>query len=144
MNNPVGHWELRFFNDATPNLSQGATQRICFLANGTWYSTTFPNWGGSWFQKGDNAAGNGNRVRVFGNYAGGVGNDSAELDYVSNRLMTGSWTEWRDVGSSGFRFWGRARLRWIGKKCPKPAKVDGADKKTLRKVRNLSPAENEV
>ena len=118
-NNPVGLWSLTFYNDNTPNLAQMATQNICFVANGTWYGTTFPAWGGRWFQKGNNAAGNGNRVRIMGNYASGVGNDSAEVDFVNLRLMTGAWNEWRD----GFPFfvWTRVTLTRIGNLCPAPA-----------------------
>ncbi len=111
-NNPVGLWSVTFYNDNTPNLAQMATQNICFVANGTWFGTTFPAWGGRWFQKGNNAAGNGNRVRLDGNYAGGVGNDSAEIDFDNLRLMTGAWNEWRD----GFPFfvWTRVVLTRLG------------------------------
>lgn len=118
-NSPVGLWSVTFYNDATPNLNQMATQRICFLANGTWFSTTFPGWAGRWFQRGVNAAGNGDRVRISGNYAGGVGNDSAELDFVHIRLMTGPWTEWRD----GFPFlvWTRLAATRIGTCTQSPA-----------------------
>ena len=95
-----------------------ATQNICFLAGGTWFGTTFPAWAGRWFQKGNNAAGNGNRVRLNGNYAGGVGNDSAEIDFDNLKLMTGAWNEWRD----GFPFfvWTRVVLARIGN-CQGPA-----------------------
>jgi hypothetical protein len=118
-NNPVGLWSLTFYNDNTPNLVQMATQNICFVANGTWYGTTFPAWAGRWFQKGNNAAGNGNRVRLDGNYASGVGNDSAEIDFVHLKLMTGAWNEWRD----GFTFfvWTRVVLTRLGNTCPLPA-----------------------
>ncbi len=123
MNTPVGHWKMKFFNDDSPNLSQTATQKVCFLANGTWYGTTFPNWHGHWFQKGSNAAGNGDRVRVFGNYAEGVGNDSGELDFVNAKLMTGPWTEWRDVDASNYRLKARVSFEFIGRRCPKPMKA---------------------
>jgi hypothetical protein len=117
-NNPVGLWSVTFYNDNTPGLTQMATQNICFVVNGTWYGTTFPSWGGRWFQKGNNAAGNGNRVRLDGNYASGVGNDSAEIDFVHLKLMTGAWNEWRD----GFPFfvWTRVLLTKLGTTCPAP------------------------
>jgi hypothetical protein len=117
-NNPVGLWSLSAYNDNTPNLAFMATQRICFLANGTWFSPTFAGWGGRWFQKGNNAAGNGNRVRIAGNYANGVGNDSAEVDFIHLRLMTGPWTEWRDAFP--FLAWARVTLTRIGN-CVAPA-----------------------
>jgi hypothetical protein len=116
-NNPVGLWSVTFYNDNTPNLATMATQNICFVAGGTWYGTTFPAWAGRWFQKGNNAAGNGNRVRLDGNYAGGVGNDSAEIDFDNLKIMTGAWNEWRD----GFPFfvWTRVILTRLGT-CPPP------------------------
>jgi hypothetical protein len=114
-NNPVGLWSVTFYNDNTPTLATMATQNVCFVANGTWYGTTFPGWAGRWFQKGNNAAGNGDRVRLDGNYASGVGNDSAEIDFVHLKLMTGGWHEWRD----GFPFltWTRVVLTRLGT-CP--------------------------
>lgn len=117
-NNPVGLWSLSAYNDNTPNLAFMATQRICFLANGTWFSPTFAGWAGRWFQKGNNFAGNGNRVRIAGNYANGVGNDSAELDFIHLRLMTGPWTEWRNAFP--FLLWARVTATRIGA-CAAPA-----------------------
>lgn len=102
--NPVGQWQASAFNDPTPNLTPLATQTLCFRANGTWFGT-FPGWRGSWFQKGANAAGNGNRVRILGNFLSGgntgAGNDSAEFDFINSNLMTGPWNEWIDVALNG-------------------------------------------
>lgn len=114
-NNPVGLWSVTFYNDNTPALNLMATQNICFVSNGTWYGTTFPGWAGRWFQKGNNAAGNGDRVRLDGNYATGVGNDSADIDFSHLKLMTGGWNEWRN----GFPFfvWTRVVLTRLGT-CP--------------------------
>lgn len=103
-NNPVGQWQASAFNDATPNLAPMAVQTLCFRVNGTWFGT-FPGWRGSWFQKGANAAGNGNRVRVLGNFLSGgnigAGNDSAEFDFISTNLMTAPWNEWLDLATNG-------------------------------------------
>jgi hypothetical protein len=95
-NNPVGLWVVNWsFDDSAPMAPVG-TQTICFLANGTWYSTSYSGWNGLWFQKGNSAAGNGDHVSLNGNYAANVGNDVFQLDFVHVDLMTGPWTEWRD------------------------------------------------
>jgi hypothetical protein len=118
-NSPVGYWRATAYNDNTPNLALLHTQNICFNNNGTWWGT-FPGWSGRWFQKGNNASGNGNRVRLLGNFSGGGGNDSAELDFVNLKLMTGPWTEFLDVpsGVGGFFFWLRVELNFAAKTCP--------------------------
>jgi hypothetical protein len=54
---PVGQWNITFFLE--PGLVQGATQDVCYKADGTWFSTTFSNWNGDWFQNGD-------RIRWYG------------------------------------------------------------------------------
>jgi hypothetical protein len=48
---PVGLWDVQFFNE--PVTAFGTDQGICFEADGTWFSTTFSGWHGTWFQKGD-------------------------------------------------------------------------------------------
>jgi len=106
-NTPVGRWSLTAYNDNTPNMSTMATQTVSFFANGTW-TGSFPGWGGRWFQKGVNAAGNGDRVRIVGNYANGVGNDSAEIEFHNVNHMDGAWSEWRD--NYVFLAWARVVL----------------------------------
>src|SRR5689334_22921583 len=54
---PVGQWNVTFYQE--PNLTKGATQGVCYQADGTWFSTTFATWHGVWFQKGD-------RLRWYG------------------------------------------------------------------------------
>jgi hypothetical protein len=112
-----GLWRLTAFNDAAPGMNQIASHTLCFLPNGTWFATTFPNWGGRWFQKGTNAAGNGDRVRLLGNWAGGDGNDGAELHFFNANLMAGAWTEWRDP-SGQFVVWATVTLQRAGTQCP--------------------------
>lgn len=78
---PVGQWNVTFYLE--PGLTTGATQGICYLANGTWYSTTFPDWDGDWFQKGD-------RFRWYGHT--GAPLPTAEFgQFVSNNLKTGEF-----------------------------------------------------
>jgi len=60
-------------------------QQICLVDDGTWYGTTFPNWGGAYVVKAY-------KTFIYGNYAGGEGNDSMIFS-ADNR---GAWTEWRD------------------------------------------------
>jgi hypothetical protein len=116
-NTAVGRWRLSFFNDNTPGLAPMAIQDICILANGTWYSPSFMGWRGRWFQKGTVPAGNGDRVRMLGNYANGVGNDGAEIEFVTVNMMTGAWTEWRDFPNAFF-VWTRVTLIRSAPTCP--------------------------
>lgn len=126
-NTPVGRWSMTFYNDATPNMTPMATQTLCFLPAGTWVGS-FPGWAGRWFQKGVAAAGNGDRVRVTGNYANGVGNDSAELDFNNVNNMTGAWSEWRD--NFTFLVWTRVVLTRINTACTTPL-TDGASSEAV-------------
>ena len=54
---PVGQWNYKAFNE--PDLEKGPLHGICFVADGTWYSTTFTGWSGQWYQNGD-------RIRFYG------------------------------------------------------------------------------
>jgi hypothetical protein len=118
-NNPVGQWSISFFVDNNASMPQSATQTLCFLANGTWYSPSFAGWHGRWFQKGNNSAGNGDILSIIGNYSNNAGNDSAALEFVSVNLMTGAWNEWRD--NFTFVNWTRASVNRTGKCGPQPA-----------------------
>jgi len=128
-NTPVGYWRVTYYMDNS-NFFTLATQHICFYANGTWKGT-FPGWQGFWYQKGSNPAGNGNRVRIIGNYANGLGNDGAEVEFVNlqipgsliipRKLMTGYWTEWRDVTPNfvgTFYCWATVTLTFEQDDCP--------------------------
>ncbi len=121
-NNPVGLWNFQAYNDAAAGMNALGNQNICFLANGTWFGTTFPNWNGLWFQKGNNAAGNGDRVRLVGNWAAGAGNDSAEIHFMNLNLMTGGWHEWTD--GFGFVLWIQIVGTRLGNVCPAPAELE--------------------
>lgn len=113
-------WLITFFNDPTPTHTQWATQGLCFLTpvitgtgiSGKWYSDTFPNWNGLYFQEGD-------RVTMTGDYANEVGHDGIEFDIAgvsTASLATGHWKEWREDPGFGFIIgWGNARLVRVGK-----------------------------
>lgn len=130
-NNPVGLWRFQAYNDNSANLAAMGSQDICFLANGTWFGTTFPNWNGRWFQKGNNAAGNGDRVRILGNWANGAGNDSAEISFINLNLMTGGWHEWTD--GFGTVLWIQTAGTRIGNLCPAPPASDGPEEDVKRR-----------
>jgi hypothetical protein len=65
--------------------SLGGIQQICLTSSLTWYGTTFPAWGGNYVKSG--------KTYIFGNYAGGAGNDSI---VVAGSQVKADWTEWRD------------------------------------------------
>jgi len=95
-NNPVGLWTAHWAFDTSAPMAQVGTQGVCFLANGTWFGTTFPAWSGHWFQKGNDPAGMGDHLSASGNYGSNVGNDAWQFDFVSVNMMTGPWVEWQD------------------------------------------------
>ena len=86
---PDGLWTATYYSEVSGG---SGTQGICIVADGTWYSTTFPAWSGKWYRKG-------NDVHIHGNYAAGAGNDAWELTRISNSLITGYWQEWSDDGT---------------------------------------------
>ncbi|HEY2738713.1 MAG TPA: hypothetical protein VGK45_09925 [Thermoanaerobaculia bacterium] len=64
-------------------------------------------------------------MRLIGNYSGGAGNDSAELDFVNADMMSGTWTEWRDNLTS--LFWLRINLTRVSAQCGVIAGAPKAD-----------------
>jgi hypothetical protein len=60
-------------------------QQICLVDDGTWYGTTFSDWGGAYVVRAS-------KTFIYGNYARGVGNDSMAF----SADLRGAWTEWRD------------------------------------------------
>lgn len=60
-------------------------QRICVRSNGTWYGESFGPWGGLY------TTGPSGQIALFGNYRGGLGNDSFVIASGSSQ-----WTEWND------------------------------------------------
>jgi len=77
---PVGQWDYRSF--VGPNLTQEAKQGICFLADGTWFSTTFHGWNGLWFQNGD-------RIRFYGTT--GALSTASFGQFISNIKFSGEF-----------------------------------------------------
>ena len=116
-NTAVGLWRVTAFNDLSPDLRFVGTHEICIRPDRTWHARTLPGWGGFWFQKGLDPAGNGNHVALIGNFtvASGHVNDSVELDFVNSDLMTGTWRDWRD----GFVviIWLRTNFTRVAREC---------------------------
>jgi hypothetical protein len=99
---PNGEWNAVYFNDQ--GWARGGSEQICFVADGTWYSTTFPAWGGHWFRKGD-------RVMMSGNWDGGLGNNGIVLQMISRSRMTGVNIQFRDGSSpSPWSLWNVGKL----------------------------------
>jgi hypothetical protein len=121
-------WALTFFNDPHPQHQQWATQLICFnpyvgvgtSIQGTWFSLTFPDWNGRYYQEGD-------EVKMTGDYAKDVGHDHMTLQHTTWDVLPNvkgmafkDWTEWREDGKYGNIIgWGNARMVRVGRCHPK-------------------------
>ncbi len=118
-------WNITFYNDPSTIHQQWATQIICYLPyrivgtsiQGVWYSLSFPDWNGLYYQEGD-------EVKMTGDYAGDVGHDHMTLFHttvdVGNGIMFKDWTEWREDRRFGFIIgWGNTRMQRQGY-CPIP------------------------
>lgn len=117
-------WRITFYNDSTTNHDEWATQGICFLPyvtvgtsiQGVWYSTTYPDWNGRYYQEGD-------ELKMTGDYAKDVGHDHMTLVHTTydvpgqvRGMAFKDWTEWREDGKFGNIIgWGNARLVRAGK-----------------------------
>ena len=112
-------WTITFYNDASPNHDQWATQGICFRYAGiagtqqryVWWSDTYPDWNGMATQEGD-------EITMHGDYAKDVGHDGMKWDVVTSspkNLGAGHWWEWREDGGFGNTIgFGNARLERVG------------------------------
>jgi hypothetical protein len=142
-------WDITAFDDSSPSHTQLATQGVCFLpyvptgtgVSGKWYSVTFPNWHGLYYQEGD-------RVTMTGDYAQNVGHDGIEFDIAGvspTSLSTGHWKEWRENAGYGFIIgWANARLVRVARtRCPFVGTVGTADTQleelALEFSRNVPP-----
>ena len=121
-------WSITYYDDQAGNHAQWATQIVCFLPyavvgqsiQGAWYSLTFPDWNGRYYQEGD-------EVKMTGDYAADVGHDHMTLLHTTvdsganpRGMAFKDWTEWREDGSYGNIIgWGNATLTREGK-CPIP------------------------
>ncbi len=110
-------WNITFYNDPASGHAEWATQAICFSPpttvgtsiQGFWFSLSFPDWNGRYYQEGD-------EVRMTGDYAQDVGHDHMEFrhdetDAAKRGEGHGTWDEWREDGKFGSVIgWGNTRL----------------------------------
>jgi hypothetical protein len=113
--NDGNRWHITFFNDPTTIHQQWATQTLCFLPysivgtsiQGKWYSTTYPDWNGLYYQEGD-------EVKMTGDFWHDTGHDHMTLFHTTvepKGMAFKDWTEWGEDDDYGFIFgWGNARL----------------------------------
>lgn len=120
----LGLYQVSPWQDNVATMPLGVPRQICFLANGTWFvpgGFLGQQWTGQQFQKGVNvAAGNGNTITGIGNFLGGLGNDSFDVDMLTVGIATGSWNQWIDLPPLGtfnvFPF--RVALTFVSPICP--------------------------
>ena len=77
---PAGQWNYKGY--IWPDLKPGPEQGICFVADGTWYSTTFKGWGGQWIQDGD-------MLRFYGST--GIVSTAEFSQFISNARIAGEF-----------------------------------------------------
>ena len=146
-------WKITFYNDSTGTHNQWATQEICFLPytvkgssiQGKWYSTSFPNWNGRYYQEGD-------EVKMTGDYAKDVGHDHMTFVHttrdvpgsVVRGMPFGDWTEWWENGRYGRIIgWGNAKLERTGR-CRFPHCIDNIKHTSVLAPKSLEKLEYEV
>jgi len=138
-------WRITFYNDPSTNHQEWGNQLICFLPyvtigtsiQGAWYSTTFPDWNGRYYQEGD-------ELKMTGDYAQDVGHDHMTLYHTtydvpgkSNALAFKDWTEWREDRRYGRIIgWGNAKLERLGK-CRYPFVISDTAQITLDYLQQL-------
>ena len=132
-------WLITGFIDQTPDHQEVATQVICFGPyvnygtgiTGVWYSLSFPDWNGIYYQEGD-------EVKMTGDYAKDVGHDHMTLFHTTydhpqkpRGMAFKDWTEWREDGAFG-RIIGFANARMTRSgRCPHPKGVGAAMEKRV-------------
>lgn len=145
-------WRITFYNDPTTNHQQWGSQLICFMPyrtvgtsiQGVWYSTTFPDWNGRYYQEGD-------ELKMTGDYARDIGHDHMTLYHTTydvpgkiNALAFKDWTEWREDRRYGRIIgWGNAKLERLGK-CRYPFVIDNFDNIEMVISDDLQKLEDEV
>ena len=126
-------WLITGYDDTTTDNQPRSSHIICFLPFnqniggrliGKWYSLTFPDWNGNYYQVGD-------KLRMTGDFRTDIGGDSITLLHTANNangqvnaMEFKDWTEWLgDYGYGVVFFWGNATMERIGK-CNYPFNLD--------------------
>lgn len=138
-------WRITFYNDPSTNHQQWGSQLICFMPyltvgtsiQGVWYSTTFPDWNGRYYQEGD-------ELKMTGDYAQDVGHDHMTLYHTTydvpgkiNAMAFKDWTEWREDRRYGRIIgWGNSKLERLGK-CRYPFVIDNTGQITADYLQKL-------
>ena len=127
-------WQITGFLDQTPDHQEVGTQVICFLPytvegtsiQGMWYSLSYPDWNGRYYQEGD-------EVKMTGDFWKDAGHDHMTLVHTTwnhpqkpRGMAFKDWTEWREDGAFGSIIgWGNALMIREGR-CSHP-KGEGAE-----------------
>jgi hypothetical protein len=117
-------WQIIDYLDEANDHRQLATQNICFLPyavvgnsiQGVWYSTTYNDWNGMYYQEGD-------ELRMTGDFWDDTGHDHMTLLHTTfdvpgevKGLAFKDWDEWIEDGEYGkIGQWGNAKMERIGK-----------------------------
>ena len=97
---PEGQWTVSYYLE--PGLSTGASQGICFKADGTWYSSTFSGWSGMWKQKGD-------RFKWYG--ATGSLYTAEFGQFIGKALSGGEFSHFYSSSTSSFGNWKAMKVK---------------------------------
>jgi hypothetical protein len=133
-------WLITDFLDSSPNHVQLATQEICFLPyavvgtsiQGVWFSTSYPDWNGRYYQEGD-------ELKMTGDFWRDTGHDHMTLVHTTvdvagqiRGMAFKDWTEWVEDGRFGqIVVWANARMVRAGRcgfgPVPFPLRVTAED-----------------
>lgn len=129
------NWLITYYNDPAPDHRRWATQSICFLPysqflpasqngtgiSGVWFSNSFNDWNGRYYQEGD-------ELKMTGDFANNRGHDHMTLQHTTYKgpvqkepdVAFKDWTEWVEDQRWGRVIgWGNAKLVRRGR-CPFP------------------------
>ena len=144
-------WRISYYDDAVDNHNGGNKQDICFLPyavvdnsiQGHWYSMTFSDFNGSYYQEGD-------EVKMTGDFGDDRGHTHMTLQHTTKDvpgkvrgIAFKDWTVWYEDGRYGVAWWGNAMMQRVGKCKFITGDVPGVPARLLRNGSEaLSPAQD--